>query len=327
MNTPAMIIDFEATDVSKEAEATQLGCRNVSFNNEGALTHVTYHNVDGTESIKSLSVDCKPDRTISYGAMAVSHITPSMLEDAPNHKDIVPLCLPKGEAYIIGHNVDYDIQVAANAGVDVSQYKAICTQALARRMLPNLDSHSLGALTYAINPDRAKQYCRNAHDAGYDVTFTLWLLEEICEIGFFTSMEQLYLASEEARIPLVYTFGKHKGKNIKEMACHEGDRKYLSWTIDNVQDKPYLITACNAALSTIALLVWTKEVPTSALPLIATISNGDSYHVYYSTTAPKLYGAIKKVGGQLVDDAYFDTLLDAKAWCVKHFNIGAFYYG
>ena len=31
MNTPAMIIDFEATDVSKEAEATQLGYRNVYF--------------------------------------------------------------------------------------------------------------------------------------------------------------------------------------------------------------------------------------------------------------------------------------------------------
>ena len=251
---------------------------------------------------------------------------PSDVEHALSHKLVVPQYLPVGEAYIIGHNIDYDIQVAANAGVDVSQYKRICTQALARRLLPDLDSHSLGALTYAINPELARKYCRNAHDAGWDVTFTLWLLEHLCELGNITSMEQLYLASEEARIPKVYGFGKHKGKSIKEMACHEGDRKYLSWTIDNVQDKPYLTTACNAALSTIALLVWTKEVPTSALPLIATISNGDSYHVYYSTTAPKLYNAIKKVGGQLVDDAYFDTLLEAKAWCVKHFNIGAFPY-
>lgn len=325
MNTPAMIVDFEATDVSKEAEAIQLGYREVSFDDEGDLIAETcYEQV--ANYYASHSVICKPDRAISYGAMAVSHIMPSDVEHALSHKLVVPQYLPVGEAYIIGHNIDYDIQVAANAGVDVSQYKRICTQALARRLLPDLDSHSLGALTYAINPELARKYCRNAHDAGWDVTFTLWLLEHLCELGNITSMEQLYLASEEARIPKVYGFGKHKGKSIKEMACHEGDRKYLSWTIDNVQDKPYLTTACNAALSTIALLVWTKEVPTSALPLIATISNGDSYHVYYSTTAPKLYNAIKKVGGQLVDDAYFDTLLEAKAWCVKHFNIGAFPY-
>src|SRR5690606_29245727 len=103
-----------------------------------------------------------------------------------SHKDAVGRLLPKGEAYIIGHNIDYDIQVAKNAGVDTSQYKTICTQALARKLRPDLDSHSLGALTYAINMDRARDYCKNAHDAGWDVTFAFWLLEEICEIGFFS---------------------------------------------------------------------------------------------------------------------------------------------
>lgn len=175
MNTPAMIIDFEATDVSKEAEATQLGYREVSFDDEGRLWAEPMYNDIG-DFMPSHTVNCKPDRRISYGAMAVSHITPEMVENEPSHKEIANFVLPKGEAYIIGHNVDYDIQVAANAGVDVSQYKAICTLALARRLLPDLDSHSLGALTYAIYPDLARQYCRNAHNAGYDVTFTLWLL-------------------------------------------------------------------------------------------------------------------------------------------------------
>ena len=39
MNTPAMIIDFEATDVSKEAEATQLGYREVSFDDLHCWDH------------------------------------------------------------------------------------------------------------------------------------------------------------------------------------------------------------------------------------------------------------------------------------------------
>lgn len=243
MNTPAMIIDFEATDVSKEAEATQLGWRNVFFDKKGAICA----DLDHLPSPPcSLSILCTPDRAISYGAMAVSHITMDSLKGTHNHKDLIPALLPEGEAYIIGHNVDFDIQVAANAGVDVSQYKAICTQALARRLLPDLDSHSLGALTYAINPDLARQYCRNAHNAGYDVTFTLWLLEHLCELGSITSMEKLYFASEEARIPLTFTFGKHQGKAIKDVAVT--DRSYLQWIIKN-HDNAYLVKACLDAIT------------------------------------------------------------------------------
>ena len=319
MNTPAMIIDFEATDVSKEAEATQLGYRNIGFDDEGALiADMAFY--DGAIDFASHTINCQPDRVISYGAMAVSHITPEDAEGHPSHKEVVPQYLPEGEAYIVGHNVDFDIQVAANAGVDVSQYKGICTQALARRLLPDLDSHSLGALTYAINPELARKYCRNAHNAGWDVTFTLWLLERLCELSNITSMEQLYLASEEARIPLTFTFGKNEGKNIKEMACHEKDRKYLQWAIDTIKDKPYLITACSAALNIITPLKWDK----ASLPFLATVDNGDNYHVYYSPAADKPYTALKKSDDRVVDDGYFDTVEDAKAWCNKHFNIGAF---
>ena len=245
MNTPAMIIDFEATDVSKEAEATQLGYREVSFDEDGCIVaEVMYSGI--CDNTPSHAINCRPDRTISYGAMAVSHITPAYVEGAQSHKIVVPQYLPVGEAYIVGHNVDYDIQVAANAGVDVSQYKRICTQALARRMLPDLDSHSLGALTYAINPDLARQYCRNAHDAGYDVTFTLWLLEHLCELGGITNMQDLHNASEEARIPLTFTFGKHQGKAIKDIAVT--DRSYLQWIIKN-HDNAYLVKACLDAIT------------------------------------------------------------------------------
>ena len=248
MNTPAMIIDFEATDVSKEAEATQLGYRRVHFNNNGYIVAESMYSDIG-DFIPSHTVSCKPDRRISFGAMAVSHITPEMVENEPSHKEIANFVLPKGEAYIIGHNINYDIQVAANAGVDVSQYKAICTQALARAMLPDLDSHSLGALTYAINPELARQYCRNAHDAGWDVTFTLWLLEHLCELGNITSMEQLYLASEEARIPKIMPIGNdHKGKLIADMAKNPNDRGFLRWVIKTIKDKPYLVQACEKAL-------------------------------------------------------------------------------
>jgi exodeoxyribonuclease X len=248
-NLPAMIIDFEATDVSKEAEATQLGYRNVYFDHtDNCLSAEVIYD---TDSIASHTINCCPDRAISYGAMAVSHITPDDVKDYRNHKMVVPQYLPVGEAYIIAHNADFDIQVAANAGVDVSQYKRICTQALARRMLPDLDSHSLGALTYALNPDLARKYCRNAHDAGYDVTFTLWLLEHLCELGNITSMQDLHISSEEARIPLVMPIGNdHRGKLIADMAKDPKDRGFLQWVVKTIKDKPYLVEACRQALIT-----------------------------------------------------------------------------
>ena len=174
MNTPAMIIDFEATDVSKEAEATQLGYRNVFFDENGMLWGDPLPlDRDGPYSNY---VFCKPDRAISYGAMAVSHILPVDVHGELSHKVVAEMLLPKGEAYIIAHNADYDIQVAANAGVDVSQYKAICTQALARELMPDMDSYSLGALTYFININRGRNHLRNAHNAGYDVTYSLSLI-------------------------------------------------------------------------------------------------------------------------------------------------------
>ena len=311
-NLPACVIDFEATDATPEAQATEIGYCGVAFSDKGILNPLHM----------PAAMLCKPERPISYGAMAVSHITYDDVAGCDNHKEVVPWHLPVGEAYIIAHNADYDIQVAANAGVDVSQYKRICTLALARRMLPDLDSHSLGALTYAINPDLARQYCRNAHNAGYDVTFTLWLLEHLCELGGITSMEQLYLASESARTPIVFDFGKHNGKAIKEVACHPKDREYFDWVFDNIKDKPYLIKACRQAVDNIKLLNWRHE--RGGLPAIAEIDNGDSYHICSRPDAPAPYIAIKKAGGQVVDDAYFDNTNDAKAWCNKHFNIGAF---
>lgn len=249
MNTPAIIIDFEATDVSKEAEATQLGYHHVKFI-DGVISTDNYYHY-GETNISSSTVSCKPDRVISYGAMAVSHITPEDVDGQDSHKEVVPQYLPEGEAYIIGHNVDFDIQVAANAGVDISQYKGICTQALARRLLPDLDSHSLGALMYFIYPEQAKQYCRNAHDAGYDVTFTFWLLDYLCKVGNITNMQDLHNASEQARIPKIMPIGNdHRGKLIADMAKDPKDRGFLQWVVRTIKDKPYLVEACRQALIT-----------------------------------------------------------------------------
>lgn len=245
-HTPALIIDFEATDNTPEAEATQLGWRDVFFN---GLDKLASKQIDPNSNCSHF-LFCKPDRPIGFGSMAVTHITPDMVEDEESHKVIAQGYLPKGEAYIIGHNVDFDIQVAANAGVDVSQYKAICTLALAREVFSDCDSHSLGALIYYLFPEAAGQYLRNAHNAGWDVTLTYWMLHKLCEKAGINDMEGLYQASEKARIPTKFNFGKHYGANIPDIA--KTDAGYLAWVINTFKvDKPYLVKACQQALGQI----------------------------------------------------------------------------
>lgn len=246
-NTPAFIIDVEATDNTPQAEATELGWRRIHFNEAGHIVAELMYS-DISDGIPSHAVNCKPDRAISFGAMAVTHITPDIVVDAPSHKWVVQQMLPSGEAYIIGHNVDFDIQVAANAGVDVSQYKAICTLALARELMPEVDSHSLGALIYYLFPDDAKRYLKNAHSAGWDVTFTYWLLKHLVELAGVTDTESLYQASEKARIPTIMPIGKFKGERIADMAKNPSGRGFLSWVINTIKDKPYLVKACQQAL-------------------------------------------------------------------------------
>ena len=47
--------------------------------------------------------------------------------------------------------------------------------------------------------------------------------------------EELYTLSEEARIPKVMPFGKHKGIQFEEL-----DKKYISWALDNLDVDDYL---------------------------------------------------------------------------------------
>ncbi|MFX6048656.1 3'-5' exonuclease, partial [Acinetobacter baumannii] len=57
------------------------------------------------------------DEPISYASMAVHHILESDLEHQPH---FTTFSLPKQTQYIIGHNVDYDINAIARCGVDTS---------------------------------------------------------------------------------------------------------------------------------------------------------------------------------------------------------------
>jgi exodeoxyribonuclease X len=183
-----------------------------------------------------------PSKPIEYGAMATHHIVMSDLKD----------CEPSGSftlkpevEYLIGHNIDFDWKVIGSPNV-----KRICTLALARYLLPDLDSHTQSALMYYYIGPGARNFLKETHSALADVRNCYTVLANLIidsvnskDLTIDWTLEDLYNLSEKARIPTKITFGKHAGTLIKDLPWD-----YKQWMLkEEIKNPgnfdPYLIKA------------------------------------------------------------------------------------
>lgn len=175
----------------------------------------------------------KPSKRIELGALAVHHILDEELEGCA---DSSLFKLPSDASYIIGHNIDYDWQAAGSPDV-----KRICTLALARKFVENLDSYSQSALIYHFYRHVATSRLKEAHSALADVENCQLLLAKLIETinkkqGYqVRSWQMLWEISEKARIPKVMPFGKHKGLPISELP-----KGYQNWALAQETIDPYV---------------------------------------------------------------------------------------
>ncbi|MCI3945504.1 3'-5' exonuclease [Pseudomonas syringae] len=175
----------------------------------------------------------KPGKPIELGALATSHILDEELAECPPHTEFA---MPADTAYIIGHNVDYDWRVIGQPDI-----KRICTAALSRRLWPEADSHSQSAMIYLHYRDQAAGLLRNAHAALDDVKNCRLLLAKIVDalsekLGRqVTGWEELWELSEDARIPTVISFGKHKGMEISKLPSD-----YKRWLLSQAELDPFV---------------------------------------------------------------------------------------
>lgn len=163
------------------------------------------------------SFNCRynPGVQISLGALSVHHVLDEELVDCPPYTDFK---LPDDVGYIIGHNINFDWESLGKPDV-----KQICTLALARKYLPGLDSYSQSALTYYFFRHEAKTLLKEAHSAMADVMN----LYKLCQCNIWpkcNSWEELFLLSEQAKIPTHWQFGKHKGKLLSD-----APKDYREW--------------------------------------------------------------------------------------------------
>ena len=184
----------------------------------------------------------RPRKPITFGAMAAHHIIPEDLKDEPEWPGRWEL--PPATDYLVGPSVDYDWKAIGSPPV-----RRICTLAIARKLWPEVDSHSLSALVYYLMESReaARNVLKGAHSAMTDAGLCHFLLtRELERMPLITTWERLWAASERARIPDRMPLGKYGPKNgqpgmlIEEL--RRADPDYVSWCVRQDFD-PYLLKA------------------------------------------------------------------------------------
>lgn len=224
--TQVIIFDTETTGIKKEGKEVQ-------------IIEAAWIALDETfNPVSTFEQRYKPTIPIDFGAMATHNIIPEDLENCPSHDTFK---LPENVEYLIGHNIDYDWEMAGKPDV-----KRICTLALARKMLPELDTHTQSALIYYFSDDKnkAREMIKNAHSALPDVENCQFLLNKLIEHfenkygKKIKDIDHLWRVSEAARIPDIMPFGKHQGMKISELPMD-----YKSWLLKQKDIDQYLLKA------------------------------------------------------------------------------------
>lgn len=177
----------------------------------------------------------KPSIPIKYGAMAVHHITNSMVADKGAFVNSTEKTLLENllkEYTIVAHNADFDVEMLRKEGLKIDTY--IDTLKLARKYI-EADTHQLQALRYQLDLKTDLVVKREiAHDAEFDVALLRelykHLVNRISEEEGEDKVEEILLASCQPSLIDVMAFGKHKGKAFEEIAKYHLD--YLQWLWD-----------------------------------------------------------------------------------------------
>lgn len=191
---------------------------------EGGICELASVDIINGQICNPMSDFVKPPEPITVGAMAVHHITDAMVADAPVIDDVVDRYL--GASVYVAHNAAFDRP-------KLPQINApwICTLKLARKLFPELESHSNQYLRYHFMLDVDVPENLHAHRALYDCYVTAALL---IRLNRDVKMTIAQMREITALPSLLHTmrFGKHKGKTFEEIAAT--DQGWIRWALANM---------------------------------------------------------------------------------------------
>lgn len=207
-----IFLDTETTDLEPTRRLVQLAYKNPA---SGVVVNEYF----------------KPPMPISYGAMAIHHVTNEMVAEKPMFEGsevFNQLVQEIPSTVVVAHNAPFDIEVLKNEGIVVAQ--AIDTLRLARHVI-EAEQYNLQFLRYFLGLNITGV---NAHDALGDILVLEALFNHLQKVV----AEKFGLegdAAVEKMIELTNTpvllksfgFGKYRGKSFEEVAA--SDRGYLDW--------------------------------------------------------------------------------------------------
>ena len=181
---------------------------------------------------------CTPPLPISFEAMAIHHITPEMLEDAPScvqtkaYQRLLKLNSPAN--ILVIQNAAFDLGMLAKEGF-TSQMNLIDSFRILRAYYPqDGTSFSLQYKRYQWGLYKEEEALTqklgitiNAHDALGDVIVLKHLFERLCEEH---SMPTMIILCSEPIILSHIPYGKNKGKKFADVA--RTDRQDLHYMLN-----------------------------------------------------------------------------------------------
>jgi DNA polymerase III epsilon subunit family exonuclease len=165
-----VVLDLETTGLS-----ARYGDRIVEI---GALK------VRGLEVVDRFHSLVDPQRPISYGAFLVNGISAEMVKGAPRAAEVLPRLMKFiGKAYVIGHNLRFDIGFLAQELALLGQtldddLKQLDTIRIARRLLPEAGRYSLAHLACYLGIETLQ-----SHRAMADAELTFAVFRELLAIA------------------------------------------------------------------------------------------------------------------------------------------------
>ncbi|MBN2896165.1 MAG: 3'-5' exonuclease [Campylobacterales bacterium] len=191
---------------------------------------------------------CSMPQPISFGAMAVHHITPEMIEGCPPlieceaYQTLQTLNTP--ENVMVIQNAPFDLGMLRKEGFTCTM-KLIDTLRCAKHLFEDHETHALQYMRYALGLYKTEEEEAKAlgieikaHDAIGDVlTLKLFLGElrkRVSErFGRIDVVEKLIELTKTPIEIKTFRFGKYKGRLIADVARE--DAGYLRWMQGNME--------------------------------------------------------------------------------------------
>ena len=166
------------------------------------ITEISIFKFDGHEVIDEYTSLVNPECEIPYFITGLTGIDNDLVRNAPTWEEIASKVLEiTQDTIFVAHSVNFDYNVIKNEfqniGINFSR-KKLCTVRLSRKLIPGLNSYSLGKLCTSLNIPLT-----NRHRAKGDAQATVILFKKLLRTNGAEKVFKAFLnaRSQEATLP------------------------------------------------------------------------------------------------------------------------------